>query len=141
MANWEPGLRRKAGLLLARAPDHLTDTILSARKSVLVKLTQMTTRLADILDARLAELIGEGYEVRRIFASPADIEQLFRERGDSAILLDCDPGQDRAWYGQHELSPADSEGTMIMYCRGEECWIRDLARPEEPPAETLRAAS
>ena len=101
----------------------------------------MTTRLADILDARLAELISEAYEIRRIFASHADIEQLFKELGDSAILLDCDPAQDRAWYGQYELSPADSEGTMIMYCRGEECWIGDLVRPEEPLTETLRAAS
>lgn len=101
----------------------------------------MTIRLADILDARLAELRGEGYEVRRIFASPADIEQLFRELGDSAVLLDCDPSEDKAWYGQYELTPAEAEGTMIMYCRGEECWIRDLARPQEEPAEALRAAS
>jgi hypothetical protein len=101
----------------------------------------MTMRLADILDARLAELQGEAYEVRRIFASRADIEQLFRELGDAAILLDCDPGQDKAWYGQYELTPADGDGTMIMYCRGEECWIGDLARPEEEPAEALRAAS
>ena len=114
---------------------------LGARKSVLVKLGSMTTRLADILDARLAELTSEAYEIRRIFASHADIEQLFKELGDSAILLDCDPAQDRAWYGQYELSPADSEGTMIMYCRGEECWIGDLVRPEEPLTETLRAAS
>jgi hypothetical protein len=101
----------------------------------------MTTRLADILDARLAELQGEAYEVRRIFASRADIEQLFRELGDAAILLDCDPAQDRAWYGQYELSPADGEGIMIMYCRGEECWIRDLAPPEKQVEEPLRAAS
>lgn len=100
----------------------------------------MTNRLADILDARLAELRGEGFEVRRIFASSADIEQLFRELGESAILLDCDPGQDKAWYGQYELAPADAEGTMIMYCRGEECWINDLVRPEAP-GEALRAAS
>lgn len=101
----------------------------------------MTMRLADILNARLAELTSEAYEIRRIFASHADIEQLFKELGDSAILLDCDPAQDRAWYGQYELAPADSEGTMIMYCRGDECWIRDLARPEEQLTETLRAAS
>lgn len=101
----------------------------------------MTTRLADILNARLAELTSEAYEIRRIFASPADIEQLFKELGDAAILLDCDPAQDRAWYGQYELAPADSEGTMIMYCRGDECWIRDLARPEEQLAEALRVAS
>lgn len=107
----------------------------------MVKLESMTTRLADILDARLAELRSEAYEVRRIFASRADIEQLFRELGDAAILLDCDPAQDKAWYGQYELTPADAEGTMIMYCRGEECWIRGLVRPEEQPAEALRAAS
>lgn len=101
----------------------------------------MTTRLADILDARIAELQGEAYEVRRIFASRADIEQLFRELGEAAILLDCDPAQDKAWYGQYELSPADGEGTMIMYCRGEECWIRDLVRPQEEVAEAFRAAS
>lgn len=101
----------------------------------------MTTRLADILDARIAELQGEAYAVRRIFASRADIEQLFRELGDAAILLDCDPAQDKAWYGQYELSPADGEGTMIMYCRGEECWIGDLIRPQEETAEALRAAS
>lgn len=99
------------------------------------------TRLADILDARLAELRSEAYEIRRIFASSEDIERLFRELGDAAILLDCDPAQDKAWYGQYELAPADSEGTMIMYCRGDECWIRDIARPEEQPVEALRAAS
>lgn len=107
----------------------------------MVKLGSMTTRLADILDARLAELQGEAYEIRRIFASRADIEQLFRELGDAAILLDCDPAQDKAWYGQYELTPADSEGTMIMYCRGDECWIRELVRTEQQPAEALRAAS
>jgi hypothetical protein len=100
----------------------------------------MTRRLADILDARLAELRSEGFEISRIFASSADIEQLFCELGDSAILLDCDPGQDRAWYGQYELAPADAEGVMIMYCRGEECWIRDLVTTEEG-AEGRRAGS
>lgn len=100
----------------------------------------MTDRLADILDARLAELRGEGFEIRRIFSSPADIEQLFRELGDAAILLDCDLAQDKAWYGQYELAPADAEGTMIMYCRGEECWIRELDRHADSD-EALRAAS
>jgi hypothetical protein len=100
----------------------------------------MTIHLANTLDARLAELRSEGFEIRRIFASSADIEQLFRERGDSVILLDCDPGQDKAWYGQYELAPADAEGTMIMYCRGEECWIRELDRHADSD-EALRAAS
>ena len=100
----------------------------------------MIARLADILDARLAELRSDGLEIRRIFASPADIKQLFCELGDSAIMLDCDPGRDRAWYGEYELAPTDTEGVMIMYCRGEECWIRDLARPDES-AEALRVGS
>ncbi|MBT9471321.1 MAG: hypothetical protein V4514_11795 [Pseudomonadota bacterium] len=100
----------------------------------------MTSRFAEILDARVAELVGEGYEIRRIFAAPADIEQLFRELGDAAVLLDCDPAQDRAWYGQYELSPADGEATLIMHCRDDECWFTELERPQEP-VEALRAAS
>lgn len=100
----------------------------------------MTSRFTDILDARVEELASEGYEIRRIFAAPADIEQLFRELGDAAVLLDCDPDQDRAWYGQYELSPAEGEATRIMYCRDDECWFTELERPQEP-AEALRAAS
>lgn len=91
----------------------------------------MARRLTDILDARLAQLLAEAFEVQRIFASRADIEQLFRERGDTAILLDCDPGQDKAWYGPYELTPVDDGGTMVMYGRGGDCWICDLERPEE----------
>ena len=105
-----------------------------------LSLSLMTAQLADILNAKLVELRSEGFEVRRIFASSANIERLFCELGDSAILLDCDPGQDRAWYGQYELAPADAEGVMIMYCRGEECWIRDLVSTGEG-AEALRAGS
>lgn len=100
----------------------------------------MTSRFADILDARVTELVAEGYEIRRIFAAPADIEQLFRELGDAAVLLDCDPDQDRAWYGQYELSPADGEATLLMYCRNDECWFTELDRSLEP-VEALRAAS
>jgi hypothetical protein len=124
--------RTRPLVLLAQNQMHRTEFWLS--------LSSMTDRLADILDARLAELRGEGFEIRRIFASPADIEQLFRELGDAAILLDCDLAQDKAWYGQYELAPAEAEGTMIMYCRGEECWINGLVRPDAP-VETLRAAS
>lgn len=91
----------------------------------------MNTRLADILDASIAQLRGEGFEIRRIFASLIHIEQLFFELGESAILLDCDPDQDKAWYGEYELAPADADGIMIMYCRGDECWFRDVVSIEE----------
>ena len=86
----------------------------------------MPLRFADMLDARLGELTAEGYEIRRIFAPPAHLERLFIERGDAAILLDCDVAQDRAWYGQYEICPGEGDLTMIMHCRGDECWVTEL---------------
>jgi hypothetical protein len=97
---------------------------------------QTTACFADLLDEKLQGLIDLGYEVRRIFAVVADIEQIFVARGDSAIMLDCDPKQDRAWYGRFELTPAlEADRTMLMYCQGEACWISDLdTLPTNSPA-------
>lgn len=97
---------------------------------------QTTVCFADLLDEKLQSLVDLGYEVRGIFAVMADIEALFIARGDSAVMLDCDPKQDRAWYGRFELTPAlDAEHTMLMYCQGDTCWISELdALPTTPPA-------
>lgn len=99
----------------------------------------MTGTFADKLDAKLDELIAEGFEIKKIFATSADIEQLFIDRGESAVLLDCDPGQDRAWYGQYELVPDEGILTMVMYCKGEDCWIGKIA--SDPTEGLYRAAS
>jgi hypothetical protein len=88
---------------------------------------QTAASFADLLDHKLNLLIEQGYCVRCIFATVSDIERLFIARGESAVMLDCDPGQDRAWYGQFELTPAvDAEQTMVMYGRGEHFQISEL---------------
>lgn len=110
---------------------------------------QTNACFADLLEQKIQSLASLGYEVRRIFAVVADIERLFVARGDSAVMLDCDPAQDRAWYGQIELTPAlDAERTMLMYCQGDTCWIADLnALPtmahaaEEPKGADLARAA
>lgn len=86
----------------------------------------MTERLSQRLDERLKQLTEAGFSVRTVFACAASIQRLFEELGDTAVLMDCDPNLDRAWYGAYELSVADGEGVHVMHCRGDECWIRNL---------------
>ncbi len=104
----------------------------------------MTQRFADILNSTIDDLVSEGFEIRTIFASPSAIEQLFVEIGDDAILMDCDTSSDRAWYGAFELSPGESAETLILYCRGEECWFKEVAAPGQaaaaPPPEAEAGA-
>ena len=90
---------------------------------------------ADMLDGKLAALVAQGFKVQHIFATAADIERLFVARGDGAVLLDCDPGQDRAWYGAYELVPAlEADQTMVMYGQGETSWVKELqALPDATP--------
>lgn len=95
---------------------------------------RMKPYFSDFLNAKLDQLVGEGYEVRRIFASMADIEQLFTELGDGAVLMDCDPSQDRAWYRQYEISANEASGTKLMYCRGDECWFTQLEQTDQGEA-------
>ena len=74
----------------------------------------MTQGLQQRLDAKLCELRGEGQAVVLITASPADIEQLFIEGGEGAILLDCDPQRDAAWYGDVELRVSEAPGVRLV---------------------------
>ena len=79
----------------------------------------MTDGLQQRLDAKLGELRNAGRKVVLIAASPADIEQLFIEGGEGAILLDCDPARDTAWYGDVELQVSEEPGTRLIIA-GEE---------------------
>ena len=57
------------------------------------------------LDLKLAELKAAGYEVQWIEVSEPDLVTLFTEGGEHAILMDPDPGADRAWYQTYEVRP------------------------------------
>jgi hypothetical protein len=74
----------------------------------------MTDRLHERLDAKIGEVRAEGRVITAISACPADIERLFAEKGEAAILLDCDPNRDIAWYGDIELHPSPDAGTWLM---------------------------
>ena len=104
--------------------------------------TSTTRRFADLLDVKLCDLAGKGYEVRRLLMTRRDIEQLFIDRGDGAVLMDSDPNQDRAWYGRYELTPAlDAETSMIMYGRGDQSWILDWDAVIPPLVDEPRVAA
>ena len=76
----------------------------------------MSTCLPDLLDATLARLMEAGGELREILADAAAIEQIFVERGDAAILMDCDRGKDVAWYqGQIQLRATHAPGLSVTY--------------------------
>lgn len=74
----------------------------------------MTDGLQQRLDAKLGELRNSGRKVVLIAASPADIERLFIEGGEGAILLDCDPTRDTAWYGDVELQVSEEPGVRLI---------------------------
>jgi hypothetical protein len=104
--------------------------------------TSTPDQFADLLDVKLGELVDKGYEVRRLLLTRRDIEQLFIDRGDGAVLMDSDPAQDRAWYGRYELTPAlDADASMIMYGQGDRSWIADWDAVAPPLADELRAAA
>lgn len=73
----------------------------------------MTERLHDRLEAKIGELKAAGHSIARIDACASVIEQLFIEAGDGAILLDCDPNRDTAWYGDVELHASEEPGAWI----------------------------
>lgn len=79
----------------------------------------MTDRLHERLDARIGEIRAEGRAIAAICACAADIERLFIEKGDAAILFDCDPNRDVAWYGDVELRPCDEAGTWLLVAGSE----------------------
>ncbi|HEY9234942.1 MULTISPECIES: hypothetical protein [Phenylobacterium] len=74
----------------------------------------MTEGLQNRLNAKLAELRAAGRVILRISASADSIERLFVEGGDGAILLDCDPQRDTAWYGDVELQVSDVPGAWVI---------------------------
>ena len=74
----------------------------------------MTDGLQQRLNARLGELREAGRTIMQIAASPADIQQLFLEGGEAAILLDCDPERDTAWYGDIELRVSEEPGVRLI---------------------------
>ena len=76
-------------------------------------------RLTDALDAKLAELTGQGFEVLWIEASMADLTRLVQEGGEAAIRLDPDPSIDRAWFGAAEIRHASARENTWVFLRGE----------------------
>jgi hypothetical protein len=72
-------------------------------------------RLTAGLDAKLAELRGQGLEAAWIEASRADLTRLVMEGGEAAIRLDPDPAVDRAWYGEVEIRHTSArDGTWVL---------------------------
>lgn len=74
----------------------------------------MSDRLHERLDAKIGELRAAGRSISLIYACPADIQQLFAEIGEMAILLDCDPNRDTAWYRDVELNASEEPGTWLL---------------------------
>jgi hypothetical protein len=76
----------------------------------------MSTCLSDVLDTTLARLRDEGAEIRELVADGPAIERIFLERGDEAVLMDCDRSRDVAWYrGEVELRASQSPGLSVTY--------------------------
>ncbi len=76
----------------------------------------MSTRLSDVLDATLTRLREAGAEIRELRADGPALERIFVERGDEAILMDCDRGRDVAWYmGEVELQACEAPGLSLIY--------------------------
>nr|MEA2799864.1 hypothetical protein [Phenylobacterium sp.] len=81
-------------------------------------VSSQESTLTERLDARLAELTRSGYRIQWIEASERELVTLFVEGGDQAIILDPDPGVDRAWYGGFEIRPSE-KGLVWIYLEGE----------------------
>ena len=75
-------------------------------------------QLTDQLNAKLAELAGKGYRLVWVTAGPEELEQLFREGGDDAIVMDDDPSVDIAWFQDLEIRPTLTPG-LFVYLEGE----------------------
>jgi hypothetical protein len=76
-------------------------------------------RLTDALNAKLAELNGQGFEVLWIECSRADLTKLVIEGGDAAIRLDPDATVDRAWYGEVEIRHTAERELTWVFLKGE----------------------
>ena len=76
-------------------------------------------RLTEALDAKLAELRGQGFEVAWIESSRADLTRLVVEGGEDAIRLDPDPAVDRAWYGEAEIRHSSARDGTWVFVTGE----------------------
>ena len=76
--------------------------------------------LSDRLNARLDELAAAGRSALKIDASIEDIARLFVELGEDAILMDCDPRRDVAWYRDCELRASAVPGVRVVADDGRE---------------------
>lgn len=76
----------------------------------------MSTCLSDVLDATLTRLRDAGAEIRELLADGPAIARIFVERGEEALLMDCDRSRDVAWYqGEVELRASDNPGLSVIY--------------------------
>lgn len=105
----------------------------------------MSTCFSDRLDETLVKLKTEGFEIVRIVADASAIERIFRERGEGAILMDCDEARDVAWYlGEFELEASAEPGASVRYLdagRTLHAVIEGDPPLDEPAEETHRAAA
>ena len=76
--------------------------------------------MSDRLNARLDELAAAGRSALKIDASIEDIARLFVELGEDAILMDCDPKRDVAWYRDCELRASAAPGVRVVADDGRE---------------------
>jgi hypothetical protein len=76
----------------------------------------MSTCLSDVLDATLTRLRDAGVEIRELVADGPALERIFVERGEEAILMDCDRSRDVAWYrGEVEVRASEAPGLSLTY--------------------------
>lgn len=76
-------------------------------------------RLTEALDAKLAELRSQGFEVAWLECCREDLTRLVIEGGDDAIRLDPDPAIDRAWYRDVEIRHTSTREMSWVFVRGE----------------------
>jgi hypothetical protein len=76
----------------------------------------MSTCLSDVLDVTLTRLREAGVEIRELAADAGALERIFVERGEEAVLMDCDRSRDVAWYrGEVQLRASESPGLSVIY--------------------------
>ena len=93
----------------------------------------MSTSLSDRLDAALAKLRTDGCIPRELGADATAIEQIIREGGDSALLMDCDRARDVAWYkGEVELRAMPEPGVCIYFERDGRPETLEIATTDAP---------
>jgi hypothetical protein len=99
----------------------------------------MSDGFSDRLDATLAQLKAQGVEIVRILASAEAMERIFRERGEAAILLDCDPKRDIGWYmSEFEIEAQAAPGASVMY-RQDGRTLHAVIEGDEPPTDDVEA--